>query len=243
MESIAQNGIQVLITAHNAEKHLTECLDSIEYAVKGRPWVFVFTSDGSTDSTFDIASEFASKCSADHVYVRHYDKADNVAIAKNRTFSLINDFRRDYPFICVQDADDVMGRNRIDRLADVLIERKLKFVFGDYLLIDDKGIHAISSTKHCENLHMGIWCTLFHESLIPLSGKFFDEKMGMYEEFLKWWELKYRYGVEMKPIPGFITNYYYKRQSSMSSRSSKEQKDLLKEERNKLHPYCVSVDS
>ena len=243
MESIIKNGVQVLVTAHNAEQHLRECLDSIEHAIKGRPWVFIFTSDGSTDSTFDIASQFASKCSADHVHVRHYDKADNVAIAKNRTFSHINDWRREYPFICVQDADDVMGRNRIDRLADALIDRKLDFVFGDYLLIDTEGVHAISSTKHCENLHIGIWCTLFRESLIPPSGKFFNEDIEMYEEFLKWWEMKYEDGVDIKPIPGFITNYYYRRDSSMSKCSSKEHKDILRDKRNKIHPYCVSVDS
>ena len=73
-------GVQVLVTAHNAEKYICSSLNSILPAVEGRPWVFIFHDDGSTDDTSNIAEGSGALTYAAAYKDRLKNKNLNVAI-------------------------------------------------------------------------------------------------------------------------------------------------------------------
>ena len=231
-------GIQVLITSFNGEDHLQESLDSILPAVEKHPWSFIFVSDGSTDNTFQIAQDFAKTCGADHTVVKDLKKSVNVSKAKNRTFKYINKFRKDYPYICVHDDDDLMGKDRISQLSKYLDAGK-EFVFGDFIY-DTRSDESYTVSANSINglLKFGVWNTLFHEKLVPKSGKFYDEDLEVFEDLVKWWKLRYNNKVDLLPVDGVVTTHYIKHEQSMT-KVPVDSKHIvkLKEYRNRYEAY------
>jgi len=231
-------GAQVLVTAYNSEKYLQESLNSILPAVDGIPWVFILTSDGSTDSTFDIAKKFASTCGADITIVKQLKKSSNIAKAKNRTFKYINKHRDRYPYICVHDSDDIMGTDRIRGLSTELVAQNVPFVYGSFEYIGPDLRRTYSGHKLGHALKFGIWNTLFHEQLVPLNGKFFNETVHAFEDLIKWWDLKYKDKIQMGCVPDVITTHYIKREQSMTKMpQDMDAVNRMKYLRNKVHPY------
>ena len=231
-------GVQVIVTAHNAEEHLLASLDSILPAVKNISWVFIFNSDGSTDKTVDIAEEFSKRCGADHVLVKKTKKAKTVGAAKNKTFKLINKFRKEYPLICVHDSDDNMNENRIEGLANAFKVQDILFAYGSFEYNSPDHTFLASAHQLDTLLKFGIWNTLFHEQLIPKSGKFFNEDVYMFEDLIKWWELRYKKDIEMVHVPDVVTTHYIKRERSMTKVPiDPKHIETMKSERNKIHTY------
>ncbi|MBC8416880.1 glycosyltransferase family 2 protein [bacterium] len=221
-------GIQVLVTAHNSERYLQSSLNSILPAIRDRPWVFIFNDDGSTDNTLQIAKSFSRSCGADHVTLYKSDKHQTVGAAKNTTFSLINSYRKGYPYICVHDSDDLMFPTRVEGLLNVIDERKCKFVHGDYLYESKNYNGTVSCVKQSPLLGFGVWATLFHESLVPQDGSFFRTDLEVFEDHAKWWDLRYTDKVDIQPAHGVMTNHYIKRDTSMTCKVTNEQIDKLK---------------
>jgi len=221
-------GVQVLVTAHNSEKYLQESLNSILPAVANRPWVFIFHDDGSTDSTFDIAYAFSKTCGADAVIIKRSDKHKSVGSAKNATFKLIDAFRKKYPWICVHDSDDLMYPTRVEGLLEVAEEENCKFVHGDYYCDtrDYKG--HVCCLRQIQLLGFGIWATLFHESLVPKSGEFFRTDLTVFEDYAKWWDMRYVDEIDIIPAQGVMTTHYIKRDTSITYSITREQIDTLK---------------
>ena len=52
--------VSVIVPVYNVEEYLVECLDSLENQ-KGIELEFILVDDGSTDSSGDIAQEYADK--------------------------------------------------------------------------------------------------------------------------------------------------------------------------------------
>ena len=230
-------GVQVLVTANNAQKYLNDSLKSILPAVKDLPWVLIFHDDGSTDDTVEIAYAFAKKCGADSVVIERSSKHCSVGGAKNKTFQLIDPFRKKYPWICVHDSDDIMYDTRITGLLEVANETGSKFVHGDYYCDSPDYTGHISSVKQTPLLGFGVWATLFHESIVPKNEDFFRTDLTVFEDYAKWWDLRYVDEIDIVPADGVMTTHYIKRDTSMTYKVTSEQIDKLKAIRAKVYKH------
>ena len=233
-----KSGVQIVVCAHNAEKFLARCLDSIENSCNKLDWTFIFADDGSTDNTINIIEEYSTKLSCTNCIIKKFPKAKNVAQAKNRALKLTKILAEDYPVICVVDSDDEMLAERIDYLLPEMIKQNSKFIIGDYILHSSnnkKQYVSADDSNIKRDLRFGIWATLFHESLISEDKGFFDEKMEVYSDFLKWWTLKYEDNLRFTFHSGKAVYNFYRRKSSVSGDTSNEQRLKIKEEKDRIH--------
>ena len=170
--------------------------------------------------------------------IKKFPKAKNVAQAKNRALNLTNILADEYPAICVVDSDDEMLPDRICHLLPEVIRLNEKIIVGDYTLQSLSGqIHYISAeeTNITKGLRFGVWATLFHQSLIPENGLFFNEKMDVYSDFLKWWELKYKDDVDFVFHSGKPVYNFYRRKNSISGQIREKNLNKIKEEKDRIY--------
>jgi len=211
------SGIQVVISAYNVEKYLIGCLLSVEESCKNHDWNLIFVDDGSTDHTFELAKDYIKNSSCQNHIITKYEKAKNVAQAKNRALKLTQKFKEKYPVICVMDADDEMIPTRIDYLLPKLLSDKGLFIVGDYIIyVKNLEPQYVDVNKDKQNLRFGIWATLFHQCLIPENGRFFDENIDIYSDFFKWRELKRKNNINFIFHSGQPVHRFFRRKDSVS---------------------------
>ena len=93
--------IQVLISSHNCAKYLKKCFKSVEKALRGYKWILIFCDDNSNDETEKIIQEYESNSSAESIIYKKFNKAKTVGEAKNRTFKLSLEYKKNFPILCV----------------------------------------------------------------------------------------------------------------------------------------------
>lgn len=217
-------GLQVVISAHNAEPWIERCLASVELAMARHPWILIVVDDGSTDDTLKLIVNHPSQ--ADRVIVRSYPKAANVSIAKNRAFALTLRHADRYPAILPMDADDEMTPERATHLLPFAVFGGHRCVFGDYRYVcpDNPERHDTVIQASPELIPEGKFgppMTLFHQSLMPRNGRLFREDMEAFSDCALWhqWEQD---GVNIVPAPGAVVHLYHFREGSTSNPDDKE---------------------
>ena len=210
-------GVQVSISAHNAEPWLQRCLDSVELALEGFRWVLVLGDDASTDRTLEIARHHAEHLSrADHCLVRHFpEKAYSADQAKNRVLKLGREFSAQYPAMCLMDADDEMDVQRVRHLLWRMRDGGHLAVMGDHRRYqsgcprEHLKVYRASEASQQEG-GFGPWATLFHASLVPENGILFRQhpsqtNHGDVDLWLRW----YLEGIRIVPFPGTVVHHYH----------------------------------
>jgi glycosyltransferase involved in cell wall biosynthesis len=233
------NGIQVLISSHNDAPYLKRCLYSVEKALKGYKWILIFGVDACTDETFPILQLHRS--TADNVIIKHFSKAANAAQAKNRLIKEATAYKKEYPWICLMDADDAMSEHRIRHLLPMAVKHKCKAVFGDYVVHRYKSPqpeYKAANEDSQINGRIGPWSTLLHGSLLPEDGILFPETMDAYEDSALWLQW-IRKRITMMPCPGVITHHYYERENSVSNPAIDTQKTVLRNEWTDIKPLIL----
>lgn len=220
-------GLQVVISAHNAELWIERCLASVQIAMARHPWILVITDDGSSDSTLKLAVNHPS--AADRVIVRSFPKAANVSIAKNRAFALALRHADRYPAILPMDADDEMTPERVSHLLPFAVMGGHRCVFGDYEYVcpDDSERHGTVIQATPELIPEGKFgppMTLFHQSLIPRDGTLFREDMEAFSDCALWAQWKAD-GIDIVPAPGAVVHRYHFREGSTSNPEDKKRLD------------------
>jgi len=198
----------------------------------------VFGDDGSADDTLGVAVEYSKKSSATRWYIKKFTKAKNVTQAKNRVLNMAKEKGQEYPIICFMDSDDEMLPDRISHLLPRFQSEETKIVVGDYIMPHYEGYteYIKADGKNVkEHLRFGIWATLFHESLIPESGGFFDEKMDIYSDFLKWWSLRHKDGVSFDFCAGKPVHVFHRRKNSISGKTLRKNLNKIKEEKDRIY--------
>jgi len=211
-----ERGIQVVITTNNASNYIKSCFDSIENSLKNEKWILILSDDGSEDDTFEavlnLSGGFIKK-------IVKYEKAKNVAQAKNRALQLTHEFKEEYPYIMMMDIDDKMLPDRV-KLLDFLIEKKEKFAVGNFYITDSHKVKEIY-VKMLTMPKFGVWATVFHQSLIKNDENFFDENFELYEDIAKWWEIKLKQTeFKINYIDSPAVHNYIKRNNSETSKSN-----------------------
>ena len=216
-ESADEAGFQVIITAHNEAQFLEGVLESVELGMTGTKWVMIFGDDGSTDSTLDIVKSFKNKSTANEYKIFSFDKAENVAKAKNRTVQKALKYVEEYKAILLTDADDKMGVCRSRGLYSTALSAcpSSLIVLGawKYCLWNKK--EPMGAAKSLHDLTFGPWATIIHKNLIPPDGKLFYEGHDIHEDLILWRELIHA-GIKITTEEKIETCFYNARVGSTS---------------------------
>lgn len=130
--------ISVIIPIYNAERFLSQCLDSI-LAQTFKNWELIAVDDGSTDNSLKILMAYAVKDSRIKIISK---SNEGVSIARN---TAINKSCGEYVYFV--DADDIIEPECLFKLIDVMKKRKASLVKADYYAIDEKGNVAFINKK------------------------------------------------------------------------------------------------
>lgn len=128
--------VSVVMPAYNAEKYIAEAIDSIlKQTYKNLELIIL--DDASTDSTWDIIKQYASK-DRRIVPIRN-EKNLYIAANRNKGISLAKG-----SYIVWQDADDVSQPQRIHKLVKKMDSDKRIGICGSYIgLFNEKGVQDV----------------------------------------------------------------------------------------------------
>lgn len=112
--------VSIVVPAYNAESTLTECLNALRTAMLPPDELIIF-DDGSTDSTRSIAEAAGARI------VRNQGKPKGPAHGRNTAAA-----HATRPYLMFVDADVIIHRDAIDRLADEVQRTGAVAAFGSY---------------------------------------------------------------------------------------------------------------
>lgn len=189
---LRNNNVSVIIPAYNAEKHLSECFDSV-LAQKDVNEV-IAVNDGSTDGTLEIMNEYAVKDS--RVIVLDCRKA-GVSRARNEGIK-----RASSDYLMFVDADDVLPVKAIDNLLPKGGEYA-DICYGEYGILAvggrKKGLDEFEAlgerdlnyedllkslaSKDINTISGSVWRILFSTSFIKENGITFPLGISLGEDY------------------------------------------------------------
>ena len=176
-------GIGVIVTTHAAYSvpWLNDALLSIEHSIATaghRNWMlFVAVDDALTPNGRALVHAARSHIStARRMVVQGFSKAANVSIAKNRALRLYQPFASESPWWTWVDGDDLCLPAKFSWLFPQLLASGARRAGGDYLLREPNKPDLVIPASTCVDFFQcGIWQSIWHRSLIPTNGRFFDE--------------------------------------------------------------------
>lgn len=115
--------VSVLIPAYNAEEYLEKCLDSV-INQSFQDIEVIIVDDGSTDGTWKICQKYAEIDQR----VKVFHQKNEGCISARRKLLLMS--TGDYVFFI--DADDWIGRDRIENLYKLGVENNVDMVIGSF---------------------------------------------------------------------------------------------------------------
>ena len=120
--------ISVIVTVHNAEKYLKECLDSVTTQTFSDIEILCMDG-GSTDSSPQILSEYASRDARLHVI---NDPNTSYGHKVNEGIRYAKGM-----YIAVLESDDMYQPDMLERLFGIAEQYEADYVNGDYFNIFD----------------------------------------------------------------------------------------------------------
>jgi hypothetical protein len=221
----------VILTAHNEEEFIKETLKSIELTMRNLDWVMVFGDDGSSDRTLEIVNDFKIKSSATEFDIYSFEKASNVASAKNRTIQRSLLHANQYKWIFLMDGDDIMGAGRAKGLLKAALEEPNYFYLGDWTYCYEGEETARKAEDSYHKCNFGPWATMINSEVIPENGELFYEGKDVHEDLILWKEL-FIAGVSMTAVEGINTCYYNSRVGTLSKHKDvRQRKEIWRDHR------------
>lgn len=119
----------IIITCYNTEKYISESIESCLNQIGYQNYEIIIINDGSNDeSKKKIESYKQKKIRAFHLKKNcGIEKASNYGIKKSKG-----------KFLLRLDADDVLFNNYLKEVVKILKNKKVEFVYTNYLLIDER---------------------------------------------------------------------------------------------------------
>lgn len=125
--------ISVIIAAHNCQKHIRECLDSI-IKQTFKDIEIIVCDDNSSDSTYTILQEYASD---NKIILLKNEKNQGAAFSRNRCLAIASG-----EFIAIQDADDYSDIRRLEIQYNYLVQRNsIDFVSTGLIIFNSEGLY------------------------------------------------------------------------------------------------------
>lgn len=183
--------ISIIIPMYNAEKYITECIDSI-LEQKYKNFEIVIIDDGSSDNSIHICEKLREK---DERIVIYKQINKGVSCARNKGLEMA---RGEY--ICFVDSDDVVSKEYLNTLFQMICYKDVdcaivgscslieEFEQGENTLTLFEGKEEILRELHDgRNYHGQVWGKLFKKSLvgdIKFNSTFYiNEDMAFVQEY------------------------------------------------------------
>lgn len=122
--------ISVIIPVYNAEKYLSQCLDSVCNQTY-TDWEVIAVDDGSLDNSYEILQEYAAK---DSRFIIETKKNEGPGLTRNRALD-----KATGDYIVFLDSDDYIDKNYFELLERKYNETKAEVIFIDVLQEDVMG--------------------------------------------------------------------------------------------------------
>lgn len=204
--NLMKDKISIIVPIYNAEKYLRECLDSLINQTYTNLEI-ILVNDGSKDSSYAIAKEYALKDNRIKLYTK-----ENGGLSDARNFGLE---RATGKYIGFTDNDDKAFPNQFERLYQMITENDsdmaiCSFVKSDEelkneeIIVNTYNIQEIFDDIILDKIHAYVWKKLYKK-------EYFDEfkfPMGLHFEDLA---IFYKMAFNMKKIT--ISNeqlYWYR---------------------------------
>jgi teichuronic acid biosynthesis glycosyltransferase TuaG len=122
--------ISICVPVHNSEIWFAQCIESIECQTL-KDWEIIVVDDASKDGIKKLYDHYHKKL-GDKFKVFKFPK--NQGIAKTRNFAVA---QAEGEIICVQDADDMSQKERLERTWNYFKRhKKIDLVYGGYMIVD-----------------------------------------------------------------------------------------------------------
>ena len=186
--------ISIIIPVYRVLKYLSSCLDSLLNQDFSLPYNILLIESGSDDGSYDICKEYHQKYS--NVYHFHYEKNDGISIGRNLGLLHANG-----DYVIFMDGDDMVKRDFLSSLyQETLNYPDIQVISAGYSLYDDKkgcvvktkagpsyygrGDKALEKLFRDQKYNFYCWAKLYKREFLIHNHLVFDEKMGMFEDFL-----------------------------------------------------------
>ena len=127
--------VSIIMPTHNCEKYIGEAIESVlEQSYKN--WELIIVSDGSTDNTESIVTEYMSQ--NNNIFL--VSLPENIGVYNARNIAIKNAKGR---FIAFLDSDDIWTNDKLTKQISFMKENNYSFTYHDYILFDT------STSKNC----------------------------------------------------------------------------------------------
>ena len=171
--------VSVIIPVYNAEKFLSETIESV-IAQTYTDWEIIAVDDGSTDRSGEILRKYEQRLpSKIHVITQ---RNSGVSIARNNAIAIA---KGDY--IAFLDHDDLWLPEKLEKQVDLLDSNKeLGLVYSDSYVIDEEGnLRKKTFFEIVRPFRGNIFNELFYDNFIPLLTAIIRKevvnKVGMFD--------------------------------------------------------------
>lgn len=238
--------VDVIVTVHNSEKHLTACLNAL--ASQTYPQVnLIIVDDGSQDHSLELINEFKYQTELP-VQVLHNDEGHGVSHARNQGLDAAS-----HDYVTFVDDDDVVMPDHIQILVAGMDDqgglsatsyRRTKDIPATLAEIDNTRVHQaqVTTVKIGEyilgfNKFQGyVWNKMFARSVLEEHQLRFNEHLFMCEDL----EFVCRYlmqcGATSHTVSENITYVYRLNENSMVERRLTAE-DVLRKGQNEQDAY------
>ncbi len=192
MNNNSQKLVSVIIGAYNCEKYISQTIESVRNQTYKNIEIIII-NDGSTDTTLQIAEQYAAQ---DSRIVVHSQVNKGVSAARNAGFALAKG-----EYFCVFDADDIMLPTKIQSQveflesnpsADFVYSKVYYFIDGAYDIYRHSLTTVSGARVYKKLLQKGNFIytgtVFFKRSVFDAYGGF-DENLRSAEEYDYWLSL------------------------------------------------------
>jgi len=237
-EEFHKNKVSIIITVHNSQKFLEECIESALNQTYQNIEI-IAVDDGSTDNSLKILKKYSNKIKI--ITVRNC----TTSMALNHGIKIAEG-----EWIKRLDSDDVLYPNAVDNLVAVgknIVDKKNTILYGHYDLINSNGtIISKSLEPNYNDLeifdfnvilldHFLAWpCTsLIHRSTIDAYGMY-DESTKTEDDYELWLRYCLLHSCRLYLVPKKMVKYRI-HSNQVTSRSIKK----MEEETHKIIKYTL----
>jgi len=221
--------VTVYITNHNYGKFVKQSIKSVLNQTY-QNFELIIIDDGSTDNSRAIIEQYENNHKINIVY----QERKGLTVSNNIALNLA---RGEY--IMRLDADDYLDKSALKILVDEFDHENIGMVFGDWYVVDEKGVVLEIHRHHDFNSDVAIYdqpahgaCTMFKtKCLRQLNG--YDESINRQDGYEIWLRLIEHYTVKNINVPVF---YYRHHGSNLTT----DKAELLNTRAKILRKYAKS---
>ena len=130
--------ISIIVPVYNVEKYLERCLDSIFVGnTYDGNFEVIAVDDGSTDNSYDILQEYASRHKQLKIY---HQENQGSSVARNKALDVATG-----KYIMFVDSDDFVEQDCINTILQEALTTDIDVLFFDFNVISENGVVKSSS--------------------------------------------------------------------------------------------------